>query len=60
MNDANIYLVVTVGSALIGLAIRYVLKSKCSHIKLCCGFVEVNRDIANEVKEELRIGDENI
>ena len=60
MNDATISLIVTVGSALIGLIIRYALKSKCSHFILCCGVLEVNRDIENEVKEELQIGIDNV
>jgi len=47
----NIFLlsVVTVASGLIGLCIRYCFRSKCSTIKCCWGFYEVNRDVEQEV-----------
>ena len=40
--------VVTIGSGLIGLCIRYGFKSKCSEVALCCGLVTIHRDIDSE------------
>ena len=40
----------------LGLLLRYVLKTKCSRIVLCCGLFECNRDVeAEERIEECKI-----
>ena len=31
----------------------YLYKSKCSHVKLCCGVMEIDRDVVDEVKSDM-------
>ena len=31
----------------------YLYKSKCSNVKLCCGLLEVERDVVDEVKSDM-------
>ena len=40
-------------TSLIGLAIKYCLKSKCEKFSLCFGLFEINRRVDLEVQEEL-------
>jgi hypothetical protein len=40
----------------LGLAIRYCFKSKCEDIKLCWGFIEINRNVL--VEEQLEMGED--
>jgi hypothetical protein len=37
-----------------GLVVRYCLKSKCDNIKLCCGLINIHRDVKLEVEEEMK------
>ena len=37
-----------------GLVIRYCLKSKCDNISICCGLINIHRDVKAEVEEELK------
>ena len=30
----------------------YALRSKCTSVKLCCGFVEIQRDVLAELEED--------
>jgi len=39
---------------LIGLSIKYCLKSKCEHFALCCGLITIDRRVDLEVEEELK------
>ena len=52
MSGTLIYGLATLGAGLIGLAIRYAFRSKCSKASCCCKLVEIERDIAAEVEEE--------
>ena len=36
----------------IGLLLKYAFRSKCTHINLCWGFVNIERDAEAETKEE--------
>jgi hypothetical protein len=37
-----------------GLVVRYCLKSKCDNISICCGLINVHRDVKLEVEEEMK------
>lgn len=37
-----------------GLSVKYCLKSKCDHISLCWGTIDINRRVDLEVQEEIR------
>jgi hypothetical protein len=37
-----------------GLVVRYCLKSKCNNINICCGLINVHRDVKLEVEQELK------
>jgi len=37
-----------------GLVVRYCLKSKCDNINLCCGLINIHRDVKAELEQELK------
>jgi hypothetical protein len=37
-----------------GVAVKYCLKSKCEHLSLCCGLINIDRRVDLEVQEEMR------
>ena len=45
---------------LIGLIIKYCLKSKCEHFSLCFGLITVDRRVDLETQEEIHKIDHNI
>ena len=51
MQDAIIITLATIGSALIGLIIRYSFRSKCEHVDFCFGCLKFNRDVKSEKAE---------
>jgi hypothetical protein len=48
MQDAIIIALSTIGSALIGLIIRYSFRSKCEDFSCCFGCLKIHRDIRSE------------
>lgn len=44
----SIILVPTIGSLFL-----YLYKSKCNNVKLCCGLLEVERDVIDEIKSDM-------
>ena len=48
MEDAIIITLATIGSALIGLIIRYSFRSKCEDVSCCFGCLKFHRDIKAE------------
>jgi len=44
----------TILTGSIGLSIKYCLKSKCGHINICCGCLEINRNVELEAEEEIK------
>jgi len=48
MEDAIIITLATMGSALIGLIIRYSYRSKCEDVNFCWGFLKFHRDVKSE------------
>jgi len=47
-----IYGLATLGSGIIGLAIRYCFKSKCKNVSLCFGIISIDRNTEDEIKSE--------
>jgi hypothetical protein len=37
-----------------GIVIKYCLKSKCDNIKLCCGLIQIHRNVELETQEEMK------
>lgn len=52
MNDTLLYSLAVLGTGLAGVLIRYSFKSKCSDVGLCCGLIQIKRDIEAEVESE--------
>ena len=52
MQDAIIITLATIGSALIGLIIRYSFRSKCEDVNCCFGCLKFHRDIKSEKEVE--------
>tara|TARA_R110000868_G_scaffold117973_1_gene313102 strand:- start:807 stop:1031 length:225 start_codon:yes stop_codon:yes gene_type:complete len=52
MDNVTIYGLATLGTGVIGLAIRYSFKSKCEDVSLCFGLIKIHRDTESEVKAE--------
>jgi hypothetical protein len=48
MENAIIITLATMGSALIGLIIRYSYRSKCEDVNFCWGFLKFHRDVRSE------------
>jgi len=48
MQDAIIITLATIGSALIGLIIRYSFRSKCEDVNCCFGCLKFHRDVKSE------------
>ena len=44
----------TILTGSIGLSIKYCLRSKCGHINICCGCLEINRNVELEAEEEMK------
>ena len=55
MEDLFLFIITIVGIGLtvIGSLITYFLKSKCTDITCCWGCINVKRDVADEIREEL-------
>lgn len=47
MNELFIFLSILI-PPIIGSVLLYIYKSKCSNVKLCCGLIEVKRDVHGE------------
>jgi hypothetical protein len=47
-------------TASVGLCVRYSLKSKCDLVKICCGLIEIHRNVELETNDlEITSNDEN-
>ena len=51
MDDTIIITLATISSALIGLIIRYLFRSKCENVNFCFGCLKFNRDVRSEKAE---------
>ena len=45
--------IATLITSVIGVSIRYCLKSKCEHFSICFGLIKIDRRVDLEVQEEL-------
>lgn len=45
--------IATLITSILGISIRYCLKSKCEHFSLCFGLIKIDRRVDLEVQEEL-------
>ena len=54
MDPVLVISLATICSGIIVLIIRTCYRSKCSHISLCRGLVEIDRNISEETKEDAR------
>jgi hypothetical protein len=52
VDSTLIYGLATLGSAILGLAIRYSFKSKCADVSLCFGLIKIHRNTEDEIKAE--------
>ena len=44
--------IITIGAAAVGSVMLILFKSKCSNIKLCCGLLSCDREVAEEENQE--------
>ena len=44
----------------IGSILLYIYKSKCSNVKLCCGLIEVKRDVRGEENVDINFQQNNL
>lgn len=59
MNDTLLYGIATMGFGFLAILVRYGFKSKCTDVKLCCGLLNIKRDIESEnqcERQELEMG----
>jgi hypothetical protein len=59
MDDTLIYGLGTLMIAFLSLMVRYLFKSKCSDVDLCCGLIAIKRDIREEIEEQKLEGNHN-
>jgi hypothetical protein len=59
MNELFIFLSILI-PPIIGSVLLYVYKSKCSNVKLCCGLIEVKRDVHGEEKIDINFNQNNL
>lgn len=36
----------------LALCVRYAYRSKCTHVRLCCGCLEIEREVAQELDDD--------
>ena len=49
----------TIASGIAVLIIKTCYKSKCSHISLCKGLIEIERNVQEEIKEDAKEADKS-
>lgn len=59
MNELFIFLSILI-PPILGSVMLYVYKSKCSNVKLCCGLIEVKRDVRGEEKLDINFNQNNL
>lgn len=50
MQTQDVTLITVIANLLLQPVIQYLLASKCTKIKCCCGLVDIDRDIENHSK----------
>jgi hypothetical protein len=46
--------VLSIMVGMIGLCVKYCLKSKCNDVSVCCGMIQISRDVNAEIETEER------
>ena len=59
MNELFLFLSILI-PPIIGSVLLYVYKSKCSNVKLCCGLIEVKRDVRGEENVDINFQQNNL
>jgi len=59
MNDQTLIIILGIGTGFLGLMLRYAFKSKCDRVNLCCGFVNIHREVEQEEKDIENIQNQN-
>jgi hypothetical protein len=57
MDPTLVILLITTITSVCGNILQYSYKSKCTKISVCCGALEINRDIQKEEEIEMGITD---
>jgi hypothetical protein len=39
---------------MVGLCVKYCLKSKCNDVSVCCGMIQISRDVGAEIEQQER------
>jgi hypothetical protein len=59
MNALYIFLSILI-PPIVGSMMLYIYKSKCSNVRLCCGLIEVKRDVRGEEKCDINNQNNNL
>ena len=60
MNDQTLIIILGIGTGFLGLMLRYAFKSKCDRVNLCCGFVNIHREVEQEENDIENIQNQSI
>ncbi len=47
--------IATIFTGSLALTVKYCLKSKCTQVNLCCGLINIHRDV--ELETDIEVGD---
>jgi hypothetical protein len=56
MNTVESFFYISIGGIIGGIVtilLKYAYKSKCNTVNLCCGLIQYNRNVQEEVKEDI-------
>lgn len=48
MDDQTLIIILGISTGFLGLMLRYAFKSKCDRVNLCCGFINIHREVEQE------------
>lgn len=51
IDNGTLITIVTLGTGLVGLIVRYIFRSNCIHTRCCYGLIEIERYITEEDKK---------
>jgi hypothetical protein len=52
VDNVTLYGITTLVAGVLGVCIRYAFKSKCNEVNLCCGLLNIKRDVESELRSE--------
>jgi len=53
METSSVILITVIANLIVQPIIQYMLRSRCSTIKCCCGLIDITREVSPEVEAEL-------